>query len=95
MADTQTDSAPDITWNQIFRVWWLLSWRGIAGLLLTGVIVGGAIRAVLETAGAPQEFQGLVGTIFGLLIFLLWGLVTVRMALSKKYRDFDLNLTVR
>ncbi len=95
MTDTQTGSSSEATWGQVLRSWWLLSWRGLAGLLLIGVIVGGAIRAVFGNLGASQELQGLVGMIFGLLIFLLWGHVVVRMALNKRYRDFDLKLTVR
>ena len=60
------------------------------------VVVGfRTIRAVFGNLGASQELQGLVGMIFGLLIFLLWGHVVVRMALNKRYRDFDLKLTVR
>ena len=95
MADVQMENSSEITWGRVFRIWWLLAWRGIVGLLMLGLIIGGAIRIALGGLGASQEVQGLVGTIFGLLIFFLWGLVIVRMALNKNYRDFDLNLTVR
>ena len=95
MSESRSGGTPELNWNRVFRVWWLLAWRGLAGFILVGVIVGGAIRLAFGNIGASEETLGVIGSIFGLAVFAIWGMIVVRMALWKKYRDFDLHLTER
>ena len=95
MSEERTSGALEMTWNQVFRVWWLLTWRGLAGLIIFGAAVGAGVGFILNSVGASQDVIKAASTIIGFSVFFLWGLVIVRMALNKKYRDFDLNLTVR
>ena len=93
MAEQQSGSARDMTWQQVFRVWWLLAWRGLLGFMIFVAIIGGVIKVLLDGLGASQEVQGLIGTIIGLVVYVVWGMVIVRMAINKSYRDFRLAYT--
>ncbi len=95
MADTQTETTSDMTWGRIFRVWWLFAWRGLSGFIVIGGAVGYIVGLALGGIGTSKEAITAVSSIIGVSVYLLWGLVIVRMALNKKYRDFDLKLTIR
>ena len=95
MEETPRGLLPEMTWQQIFRVWWLLAWRGIAGLIIIGGAVGYVVGLALNSIGAGQDIIKLVSTLVGIVVYLLWGLVIVRMAINKQYSDFDLNFKER
>ena len=95
MADTILGGSQDISWKQVFRVWWLLAWRGLAGLIIIGGAVGSGVGYLLNAIGAPPDLIKVMSTLLGFAVYLLWGLVIVRMAIRKKYSDFDLKFTTR
>ncbi|MGY8990882.1 MAG: hypothetical protein ACKVHL_04775 [Rhodospirillales bacterium] len=95
MEETPRGILPEMTWQQVFRVWWLLAWRGIAGLILIGGAVGYVVGLGLNSIGASQETIKVMSTLVGISVYLLWGLVIVRTAINKQYSDFELKFTER
>lgn len=93
MAETSSGGAPAMTWQQVFRVWWLLAWRGLLGLIVIGGAVGYVVGLALNSIGASQDVVKVISTLIGLAVYLFWGLVIVRMAINKTYRDFKLTFT--
>ena len=93
MAEPSSESTAQMTWQQVLRVWWLLAWRGLAGLIVIGGTVGYVVGLALNSIGASQDTVKVISTLIGLSIYLLWGLVIVRMAVDKTYRDFKLTFT--
>ena len=93
MSEEPAGGWPEITWGHVFKVWWLLAWRGFLGLLIIGGLVGYVVGLALNGLGASKEVIATVNTIIGLGVYLLWGLVVVRMAIKKTYQDFHLAYT--
>jgi hypothetical protein len=85
--------ATDIGWGKVFRIWWLLAWRWLAGMLIIGGGIGYLLGLLLGKAGAGQDVITAIHSIVGIAIFVFWGLAVVRMALNKYYRDFRITLT--
>ncbi|MEQ8194761.1 MAG: hypothetical protein RIB59_09760 [Rhodospirillales bacterium] len=83
----------EIGWGKVFRVWWLLVWRWLAGMLIIGGGLGYLLGLLLGKAGAGPQTITAIHSIIGLGIFVFWGLAVVRMALNKYYRDFRITLT--
>ena len=90
----------DPTWGQVVSVWWLIIWRTIVGVVVLAFILGAVIGAVvgiiglvMGTADVAIGMAGMVvGVPAGLLVWLIWGVVVVRMALRKRYRNFRITL---
>lgn len=95
MEETPIGIHPEMTWRQVFRVWWLLAWRGLAGLIVIGGIVGYVVGLALNSIGVAEDIVKAISTLIGLAVYLLWGMVIVRMAINKKYSDFDIKFIAR
>lgn len=84
------------TWERVVSVWWLVVWRGVLGALLIGAAVGFVIGVAGTIAasmfGFPVEPVRQVSSVAGGIVGLGWGLVVVRMALEKRYKDFRIAL---
>ncbi len=91
MAD-HVDRNLELTWTRVLAVWWLIIWRtailGTVALLVLGFILG----FVLGALGLERATLNLVGQIFGMAVYALTILVTLRMALKKRYDDFRIGL---
>ena len=91
MAD-HVDRDLEPTWTRVLAVWWLIAWRtailGTIALLVLGLILG----FVLGALGVERATLNLVGQIFGMAIYALTILVTLRMALKKRYGSFRIAL---
>ena len=85
----------DLAWGNVLSVWWLLAWRTVVGVILLAVIyasIYGTIAgfiAGMQDEPVSSDSQS-IDTIAGLIVYLLWGMVVVRMALRKKYRVFKI-----
>ncbi len=91
MAD-HVDRELEISWTRLLSVWWLVIWRtailGSIALLVLGLIVGFLLGAL----GVDRATLNLVGQFFGMAIYALTILVTLRMALKKRYGEFRIAL---
>ncbi len=91
MAD-HVDRNLELTWTRVLAVWWLIIWRtailGTVALLVLGFILG----FVLGALGLERATLNLVGQIFGMAVYALTILVTLRMALKRRYGDFRIGL---
>jgi hypothetical protein len=82
----------EITWGRVLSVWWLIQWRAIAGGLITGMVVGGALGAVLAFGGDDSDQNATLELVAGGAVGVFWTVFATRMALRKKYRDFRIAL---
>ncbi|HEX5472453.1 MAG TPA: hypothetical protein VFW73_11230 [Lacipirellulaceae bacterium] len=90
----------EITWERIVRIWWLIAWRTVLGSVVISFVLGGIAGAVFgfiaARSGVPrQSFVStarFIGLLVGVLTWIVWGIVVVRMAFRKKYGDFRLAL---
>ena len=82
----------ELTWSRVLAVWWLIIWRtailGSIALLVLGLILG----FVLGALGVDRATLNLVGQIFGMAVYAFTILVTLRMALKKRYGGFRIAL---
>ena len=91
MAD-HVDRDLELTWTRVLAVWWLIIWRtallGTVALLVLGFVLG----FVLGALGVERATLNLVGQIFGMAVYALTILITLRMALNKRYGGFRIAL---
>ena len=80
------------TWARTMSVWWLISWRGMVGAVLTALVVGVVLGFGGERLGVDEATITNATGILGACIGLAWTIAAVRMALRKKYRGFRLAL---
>ncbi len=82
----------ELTWTRVLAVWWLIIWRtailGTVALLVLGFILG----FVLGALSVERATLNLVGQIFGMAVYALTILITLRMALMKRYGGFRIAL---
>jgi hypothetical protein len=85
----------EVNWERAMRVWWLIAWRGLLG----GWILAVALAFVLGEIGGRLDLDfptvALVATALSWLAGLAWGLLVVKMALKKNYKNFRLALVQR
>ena len=77
-------------WSRVLSVWWLIHWRTIVGSFVTGAAIGavlGVVAAFTDWRSAPAVQIGI-----GIVVGVAWTILTTRMALRKKYRDFRIVL---
>ena len=77
----------EITGRRVLSIWWLLTWRGTAGILLIAAIAGVVIVVVGGTLGL-REYATVAAHSVGALAGLVWGICVLHMALTKRYFDF-------
>ena len=81
----------ELTWNRLFRMWWLVVWRGAVGGGALGAAFGFVAGFVLALAGLAQYIT-VVSTALGYLAGLIWAVFVLRMMLRKNYGDFKVAL---
>jgi hypothetical protein len=89
----------NLTLERLFKIWWLLVWRGfiigfVAGMV-AGAVAGGVANAIAISLGHPED--GLIaaraaGFGAGLVVWVPIALLVLRMAIRKRYRDFRIAL---
>lgn len=82
----------EITWGRVLAVWWLITWRAAVLGTLALLILGYPLGFIMAVLGMDPGTIDLVGQIIGMVIYALAVLVTVRMALRKRYGDFRIAL---
>jgi hypothetical protein len=92
----------ELTRARLVSVWWLITWRGVVGGMLIGAVcgmIGGLLAAIIviviggHASPAVLTRAGqIAGAVLTTPFVLLWGIWVVRMALTKRYRDFRLAL---
>jgi hypothetical protein len=85
----------EMTWERVMRVWWLIAWRGLLG----GWILAVALAFLLGEAGGRLGLDfpttAAIATAVSSLAGLAWGLLVVKWALKKNYKDFRLALVAK
>jgi hypothetical protein len=84
-------SERSISWALILPIAWLLLWRGIAGGIAIGFVLGLGINLALAY-GFRVVLGSNVNAAMGAIVMLVWWPIVVRMALKKHYRGFRLAL---
>ena len=80
------------TWQRALSVWWLILWRGIVGSVLLSIAIIALVDALAALIGIESKALNMIGALVVWLGSIVWGVVVVRMALQKGYRDFRLAL---
>ena len=80
------------TWQRTLSVWWLILWRGIVGSVLLSIAIIALVDALAALIGIESKALNMIGALVVWLGSIVWGVVVVRMALQKRYRDFRLAL---
>lgn len=82
----------EIFWQDVVKIWWAFTWRATLGSFclgfLAGLLAGFVGAAVAAEAATIQS----VGRIAGALIWAIWSVFALRLALRTKYRDFRIIL---
>ncbi len=85
----------EATWGRMLAVWWLIIWRAAVIGTVSVLVVGWALGFLMGAMGLDLRTIDLVGQIAALAIYALAVLVTLRMALKKRYGDFRIALVPR
>jgi len=84
-------AAPHVPWANVFRIWWLVTWRATVGSIATGVNFAIAITVLSITFGWPPSVRTVLIAAVGAVVVVIWHVVAVRIALEKIYADLRLN----
>jgi hypothetical protein len=85
----------ELSWNQVLRIWWLIMWRMVIGALVLAALFGFVVGTVGEALSAsPRETMEII-RIGAIIITYSWGVVGLRMALTKQYRYFRIAMLPR
>lgn len=85
----------EITWERVVRVWWLIAWRGLLGGWILAVVLAFLIGEAGGRLGFDFATVAAIATTLSWLVGLAWGLLVVKMALKKNYKEFRLALVAR
>jgi hypothetical protein len=88
----------ELTWSRLLAIFWLVIWRFSAGLIaifsFLDVLSRRLIAEGLVHAEAPANQLAMPLLVIGILSALIWGLVVIRMALTKHYKLTGFSLIV-
>jgi hypothetical protein len=76
------------TSRRILSVWWLVFWRGLAGIIVISAVLGFLIGYVGGLTASPREDLAFVSTLASVPLGIGWSWVVLAMALRKQYREF-------
>jgi hypothetical protein len=82
----------EITWARVARIWWLLVWRGLLGGWILAVALAFLITVASDWLGLNFPTLAAITTALSSVAGLAWGLLVVKMALKKHYKEFRLAL---
>jgi hypothetical protein len=78
----------ELTWGQVFRIWWAVFWRWLVLNQLTAGILGAAIGIPLLIIG-HREWVRADGWIFVTLVaYVPSAVIAIRLAFKTKYKGF-------
>ncbi|HTZ37354.1 MAG TPA: hypothetical protein VMB84_15080 [Stellaceae bacterium] len=80
-----TGVPPTVSWMQVLKIWWLMTWRATLGGALTGLVIGLFAGIVAAMLGWPPVTRTIVFVLLGGAASVVWRVVAVRMALTKRY----------
>jgi hypothetical protein len=84
-----------ITWQRVTRIWWLILWRHMLGAAILGGAIGAVVGGIEGGMGLSGKMILVSSALAGVIVNIAWSLVVVRMALRKRYIDFQLVLISR
>lgn len=94
-----TDGQPlreiELTLSMILRVWWLYAWRTFVGAVVVGMVLGFVWGFAISIFGGPTKIIESGGAVIGGIAGLVWSIIGVYMALTKRYREFRIVLVAR
>jgi hypothetical protein len=82
----------EVSLGRLLRIYWLFVWRSLLGSLVIGFVLGFIAGFVLGVFGAKTTQIQTVGGALGVIGGAIWSFFCLRMALTKKYRDFRIVL---
>ena len=92
----------DVTWRHAMSISWFIAWRFFVGEMLICILVGfvlaaalGADRVLNFAKDALEPSSGISGTLAYTLVAVInvvWMIVVIRMALTKQYKNFRIEL---
>jgi hypothetical protein len=82
---------PQVPWTNVFKIWWLMTWRATVGSIATGMNFGIAVTILGITFGWSPLVRTVLIAAIGSVIVIIWHVVAVRIALEKIYADFRLD----
>jgi hypothetical protein len=80
-----------VPWTNVFKIWWLMTWRATVGSIATGLNFSIAITIMSITFGWPPIVRTVLIAAIGAVVVMIWHVVAVRIALEKIYADLRLN----
>jgi hypothetical protein len=81
-----------VDWGVVLRVYWTILWRSTAILLAIALPFNSLLTWLLATGRIGTDSPFLWSKLFTAFVLVLTGLVTVRMALRKRYRGFGIQI---
>jgi hypothetical protein len=87
------DANPPISWADVLKIWWLMTWRATIGSAATGMATGFFVAIIGLILGWPPLTRAIVILSISVIAGLVWRIVAVRMALEKRYSDFRLTFS--
>ena len=87
-AGGDTPQELEVTWEHAVSVWWLITWRAVAGGLLIGAGLGALVGLIGAMLGTPPIGGTWASHLISLIVGMAWMIVCVRWALQKRYAGF-------
>ena len=83
----------DTTPGRVIRIWWLIAWRSIVAFAVAIVVIGIVVNVVFGYLfGMSIEILRQFIPFIGIIVFIVWTIISVYMALNKQYSDFRVTL---
>jgi hypothetical protein len=83
-----TGATPQVPWANVFKIWWLMTWRATVGSIATGMNFGIAVTILGITFGWPPLVRTVLIAAISSVVVVVWHVVAVRIAIEKIYADF-------
>jgi formate/nitrite transporter FocA (FNT family) len=87
------DANTPISWADVLKIWWLITWRAMLGSVLLGVGLGLVATMLGLLLHWPERIPSPVIWGAGFVAGLVWHVIVVRMALQKRYSNFRVSLS--
>ncbi len=78
----------ELTQRRLLSVYWLFIWRGMLGGAVFGAIIGFVIGLVIGFMHGDLGSASLLIAAAGFIVGIVWSVLVLRMALTKRCKDF-------
>lgn len=85
----------DLTRGRLLRVWWSLTWRGIAIAFACGIVLDTLIIPLTYAVGAGRDTLLFLNYAIGFSLWLPATFVAVWSVFHKRFKEFRLVLVAR